>query len=165
MEQKLKDALNAVEITQDELLDIADGIINEYTSECNELIKEARENIESMNNEYIRQLMIKLSINSYSFSEQKERSQLTAECAEALMKEKLSKEFLAIDGTVALKDKQSTLNSSNEIVANMMYEYIASMLKTKLDEIHRVVDTLKSVLASRMAEAKLNKITDSFEQF
>lgn len=79
------------------------------------------------------------------------------------MKEKLSKEFLSTDGTVALKDKQSTINSSSEIIANMMYEYIASMLKTKLDEVHRVVDTLKSVLASRMAEAKLNKITDSLE--
>lgn len=163
MEQKLKDALNAVEITQDELLDIADNIVKEYTKECDGLISEARANIECMTSDYIRQLMIKLSVNSYSFSEQKERASLTAECAEALMKEKLSKEFLSIDGTVALKDKQSTLNSSSEIIANMMYEYIASMLKTKLDEIHRVVDTLKSVLASRMAEAKLNKITDSLE--
>ena len=30
MKQELKDALNAVEITQDELLDIADTIVKEY---------------------------------------------------------------------------------------------------------------------------------------
>mgnify|MGYP003401370685 CR=1 FL=1 len=54
MEHKLKDALNAVEITQDELLDIADNIVKEYTKECDGLISEARTNIECMTSDYIR---------------------------------------------------------------------------------------------------------------
>ena len=47
---------------------------------------------------------------------------------------------------------------AEEILAEEIYTLMANTFKVKLDEIHRVVDTLKSVLMSRMQEAKLTTV-------
>ena len=39
-------------------------------------------------------------------------------------------------------------------MVELLYELISNLLKTKLDELHRLTDTLKSILMSRMQEAK-----------
>jgi len=47
------------------------------------------------------------------------------------------------------------LAASEEIIVESLYKLVANLLKTKLDALHRLVDALKSVLMSKMQEAKL----------
>ena len=47
---------------------------------------------------------------------------------------------------------------AENIVVSCLYELVASLVKTKLDSLHRLVDVLKSVLMSKMQEAKFMNI-------
>lgn len=159
MTEGLQKALETCEMTYSQLVEIANGITKDYTKKVDDLILYASNNIENMTTDFIRNFMIKLALESYSFSEIKEKASIKAECAEMLKKEAYAKEFNGIDeGSVAYKENVATLNISNEIVTECIYNLVASLLKTKLDECHKVVDCMKSVLMSRMSEAKLSGI-------
>lgn len=154
MKRSLEEALKNTDTTYNELVEIANKMIRIYTGDIDKVIADVS-NIENLTNDDIRNTMTKLSLKAYQFGDVKEKSSLKAECAEALRKEAYAKEFSLGDGSVASKDTNATLNISNEIMTEAIYNLVASLFKTKLDEIHRVVDTLKTVLMSRMQEAKL----------
>lgn len=99
--------------------------------------------------------MLKLSFMSYTFGDVKEKSALKADCAEALRKEAYARKFNEADGNNAVRDNIALLETSDEIVVNSIHDLVSSLFKTKLDELHRVVATLQSILMSRMQEAKL----------
>ena len=81
-----------------------------------------------------------------------------SEIAEMVRKEKYAVEYNAASGAVAARDNEATLNSSDEKVIEMIYSLVASELKVKLDELHRIVDSLKTVLTSRLSEAKITQM-------
>jgi hypothetical protein len=57
-----------------------------------------------------------------------------------------------------VRENTATIQSGAEILAEEIYTLVANMLKTKLDEIHRVVNTLQTILMTRMQEAKLSTV-------
>ena len=148
-------ALDHADAVYNDIVVIADDIIKHYLWEIDSLIKTATEK-DSLSNDDIRHLILQLSLKSYGFSEIKEKSALKVECAEALRKEKYALKFNETDGTVAYKENQATISSTDEILVEAIYSLVASLFKTKQDEIHRVVDSLKSILVSRNMEAKLS---------
>ena len=156
MKGKLEEALANVDMMYSQVTEIANKMIVMYTKEVDDLIKQAYDKIEKLTNDDIMSLMLKLSMKAYNFSEVKERSSLKAECAEAIKKEAYAVKFNETDGSVALRENTALINTSDEIVANAVYDLVSSLFKTKLSEIHSVVDTLKSVLLTRMQEAKLS---------
>lgn len=158
MNQNVSKALDNIDMTYDELIDIANSICEEITGDLNTMIQVAYDNVENLTNDYIRQLLLKLSLRSYSFSEIKEKSSFKATLGETLRKEAYAKNFNSTEGTVAVRENTSVINTSAEILAEEIYTLVANMFKIKLDELHRVVDTLKSVLMSRMQEAKLTTV-------
>ena len=158
MNQNVTKALDNIDMTYNELIDIANDICLDVVGDINELINRAYDNIENLSNDYIRQLLLKLSLRSYSFSEIKEKSLFKATLGETLRKEAYAKSFNSTEGTVAVRENTSIINTSSEILAEELYGLVANMFKTKVDEIHRVVDSLKSVLMSRMQEAKLSNV-------
>ena len=155
MNSEVVAALDAVDATYDELIDVANDIAKEVVGDLDNMMSSAYNDVEKLSNEAIRDLMLKLSLRSYSFAEIKERSAFKSELAETLRKEAYAKNFNSAEGTVAVRENTAVLNSSAEILANQIYELVANMFKVKCDEVHRVVDTLKSVLMSRMQEAKM----------
>lgn len=155
MSEKLEAALDNVDDVYVNLIEIADKVVKEYTGDLNTLIKEATDNVDNLSNEDIRALIIKLSLKAFSFGDLKEKSGLKAECAETLRKEAYAKSFNSAEGSVAAKENLATVNTSYETMVETIYNTVFSLFKTKLDECHRVVDALKTVLMSRMAEAKL----------
>ena len=158
MTAEVTKALDNIDITYDQLIEIANNICDEVLGDVNFMIKQAYENIENLTNESIRSLLLRLSLRSYSFSEIKEKSAFKATLGETLRKEAYAKSFNSSEGTVAVRENTSIINTSSEILAEEIYTLVANMFKIKLDEIHRVVDTLKSVLMSRMQEAKLTTV-------
>ena len=155
--KELSKALEQVQVTYEQLVSVANDIISKCTNNSDAIIKEINKNIENLTNDDFRNYMLKLSLISYSFSDIKEKSSLKAECAETIRKETYARNFNTQDGSVAVRENQATINTSEEILVELIFEMVASSLKTKLDEIHRVVDTLKMVLTTRLSEAKLTQ--------
>ena len=158
MNKNLTEAMTNVDVAYDEVIDIANDMISELTSDVDAMMQNAYENIENLSNDAIRELLIRLSLRSYSFSAIKDKSAFKATLAETLRKEAYATQFNGAEGTVAVRENTAILGTSAEVVVEQLYDLTASLFRTKLDEIHRVVDTLKTVLTSRLSEAKLTSI-------
>ena len=156
MRKELEDALNVVEMTYGEIVEIANKLIAQYTGDINPIIQYIEANIEKLSNDEIRSLMLRLSVKAYSFCEIKERSITKADCAEIIKKEAYARIFNQTEGSVATKDNTSLVNISNEIVTQAVYNLVAGLFKVKFEEIRRLVDTLKTILMSRLSEMKLS---------
>lgn len=152
----LQKALDNTDVVYAQLVEIAEDITGSYVAEVNLLITEAVNNVNNLTNDDIRDLIIKLSLKAYSFAEVKEKSALKFECAESLRKEAYAKEYNKAEGAVAARENTAVIETSGEIMTEAVYGLVSGLLKTKLDEIHRVVDSLKTVLMSRLSEAKLS---------
>ena len=158
MKERLEQALNNVELVYNDVKEIADELIKEYTQDITTLIHYTSNNVENLSNDDIRVLILKLSIKAYSFGDIKEKAAIKAECAEMLKKEKYAIEFNKAEGSNAVRENTSILNISEEVVSQTIYDLVAGMYKVKLDEIRRIIDSLKTVLTSRLSEAKLTSM-------
>lgn len=158
MKQNVTAALDNIDATYEELIGVANDIFHDVAGDLDSMMDSAYNDIELLSNDAIRDLMLRLSLRSYSFSEIKEKSAFKSTLAETLRKEAYAKNFNSTEGTVAVRENTAVINTSAEILAEEIYSLVASMFKTKLDETHRVVDSLKSVLMSRMQEAKLSAV-------
>lgn len=158
MTRELSQAIDNVEITYNEIIDIANESVKELTGDLDELLENVYYGVENLTNDGIREIMLRLSLRAFSFSAIKDKAGLKASLAETLRKEAYAKQFSTLDGSVAAKDTRATLNISEQIIVEQIYNLTASLFKTKLDEVHRCVDTLKTVLMSRLSEAKLTTI-------
>ena len=158
MKNGVSAALDKIDMTYEELIVVANDILADVTGDLDAMMDSAYNDVERLSNEAIRDLMLKLSLRSYSFSEIKEKSIFKATLGETLRKEAYATNFNSAEGTVAVRENNAILNTSDEIVAEEIYTLVSSLFKTKLDEVHRVVATLQSVLMSRMQEAKLSSV-------
>ena len=155
MTKNLNEALDNLEMTYGQVADIADAMLKEILSPVTNLINIIGEDINSLSVDQLKEYMWKLQYKAYSLSEIKEKSLLKAELAEALQKEKFAMKFNEADGAAAVKNNIALIQTSEEIVVQALYESISSQLKTKVDQLHRMVDAIKSILVTRMQEAKL----------
>ena len=155
MKESLEQALNNVELVYNDIKDIANDLLEEYTSDITSLITYISDHIENLTNDDLRKLILKLSVKAYSFGDIKEKAGIKAEIAEMLKKEKYAREFTLAEGAMAARDNQVILKISDEVVTQAIYDLTASLYKVKLDEVRRMIDSLKTVLTSRLSEAKL----------
>lgn len=151
-------ALDNIDLVYDDLVVIANDIFNDALGDINNMINSVYDNIENLSNEDLRTLILKVSLKAYSFSEIKEKSAFKSTLAETLRKEAYAKAFGAAEGTAGARDNIATLNTSSEILAEEVYDLVANLFKVKLDELHRVTDSMKTVLTSRLSEAKLAQV-------
>lgn len=151
----LKEALNSVQMVYSELVEIGDSILKPYTQEIDEIIKNTVKKVENLNNDEVRNIMLSLSLKAYTLGEIKEKSALKLACAETLRDEVYARKFNEADGAIKTKENIALLESNYETLSQAVFDEVYSMLKTKSDEIHRVVDSLKNILISRASEAKL----------
>lgn len=150
------EALKKVEATYGELKEIANDMLDPFFKPVDATINRLGSNINVLTVDTIRNVILELALASYKIGEIKDKTGIKAEIAEALKKEKYATTHNKTDGTVATKENTALLESSPEIVTEILYDLVSSLTKTKVDEIHRVVDALKSVLMSRMQEIKMN---------
>ena len=163
MEKKLEEALMNVQTTYGELVEVANGMLSSIVGPVNELVDEVNSRVNAMSVDQIRDFILRLQLKAFEISEIKEKSALKAELAEALQKEKYAVEFNGADGTAAVKSNIATIAASAEVASEALYNLIANLLKNKVDQLHRLVDALKSILMSRMQEAKFMNLGSSDE--
>ena len=141
-----------------DLSPLVQEIVNKYSSNLDKNISKISDAI-TLTNDEIRTLMLEISIECYMFGMSKDASVLKQECAETLLKEAQAKSYNATDGTQVIRSNQALIDTMDRQVVNMLYSAVASLCKTKIDEGHRIVNTLNSILISRNAEAKLSMPT------
>ena len=151
----LNEALDKVEMAYSNVVSIANDMLAPLFDPINKLVEEINDRINNFTVEEIRNYMMRLQLRAYEISETKEKSSLKADLAESLRKEKYALTFNEAQGTAGTKDNTALLAASEEIIVESLYKLVANLLKTKLDALHRLVDALKSVLMSKMQEAKL----------
>lgn len=154
----LSKAMAEVDTTYEQLSPIVTDMVKKCTANIDSVVASVSV-AEVLTDDMLRDAMLKLSLASYSFSEIKEKAALKASCAESIRKAKYAEEYSKAEGAVAQRDNTAVLNSAESMLVDYIYDCVASTLKTKLDEAHRVVDTLKSIQMGRMAEAKLSQTT------
>lgn len=160
MNKELETALNNVELTYQDIVEIANDLVKNYTKDLDSIISNIENNIETLTNDEIRNLMLKLSIRAYSFGDVKERSAIKAECAEIIKDEAYAVSFNLAEGSIAAKDHACVLKTSKETVSECIYKLVANLFKIKLDETRRLIDTLKTILMSRLSEMKMSSAID-----
>jgi hypothetical protein len=156
MAKDLNKALQEVEMTYAEIRQLADEMLMPTFGPINNLVSEITSMIESLSIDSLRYYLLKMQLAAFQLSEIKDRSSIKAECAEAIKKEAYAADYIVQEGAAAVRDSNATLAISDNIVAGCLYNLVAALTKTKLDQCLRLCDTLKSILMSRMQEAKLS---------
>lgn len=156
MTKDLNKALEAVEMTYGQIKQIADDMLAVPFEEVNRLYGDVSTYVDSLSIEALRDYLLRLQLAAFGLSELRDRSGAKATCAEAVRKEAYAVSYASQEGTAAAKDSAATLAVAENIVAQCLYDLVASLVKTKLDATHRLIDTMKSILMSRMQEAKLS---------
>lgn len=159
MTEKLGLALEVVETTYQELVEISNEILDPILAPINQLISKLSDKGNGLTVDQLREYILQLQLHAFEISEIKEKAAMKSELAEAIQKETFAVKFNSFDGSAAAKDKLALVATSSETVSEIVYNLIANLLKTKLDQIHRLVDCLKSVLMSRMQEAKFMNLS------
>jgi len=152
----LTEALDNIEMLYSDVVAIANEMLSPLFTPINKLVEEVNSKINNYTIEDIRNYMMRLQLRAYEISETREKSSLKAELAAAMRKEKYAMMFNAAQGTSGTKDNTALLSVSQEIIVESLYNLVANLLKTKQDSLHRLVDALKSMLMSKMQEAKLS---------
>lgn len=155
MKQSITNALNNVELSYQELVEFANTTLDPLFKDIDALVDTINEKVNNLTMDQIRDYILKLQLNAYSLSEIKEKSQVKADLAATIQKHNFALSFNAIDGSAAVKDKKAQIETSDETIVEVLYELMANLVKTKLDQIHRLVNVLTSIMMSRMSEAKL----------
>lgn len=155
MNTNVTKALEGIDTTYNDLMEIANEIFDATTRDVDDIMARAYNDIEKLSNDAIRDLMLQLSLKSYTFSEIKEKSAFKAILGEVIRKEEYAHNFNQSEGTIAVRENNAIIETGAEILAEEIHVLVSNMLKTKLDEIHRVVNTLQTILMTRMQEAKL----------
>lgn len=156
MAKDITKALDNVEMAYSQVAEIASSILEEILKPVDNIINVMGTDINSLSLDQLKDYMWKLQHKAYTLSEVKEKSLLKAELAEALQKEKFASRFNEADGAAAVKNNIALLESSEEVVVQALYENISNQLKTKVDQIHRMVNVIQSIIMTRMQEAKLS---------
>jgi len=152
----LNEALNYIQMTYEEFIDVADEMIKEFCGKSDNLAQRLNNSIDNLSEAEINNYILKFSLESYNLAGIKDKSLTKYDCAEMIKKYEYNKSLLSQEGTAAVKDANASISVASNQLAEIMYSYISTTLKTKVDEIHRVVDALKSVLISRMQEKKIS---------
>lgn len=152
--KNLKQALEAVDLAASDLQKIAKDIVDEKAGDMDKLIRQAT-NVKELSDENVRNLILLISLRAYSLAEARDYAAMKTEIAISIRKEKHAEVFKTTDGTVGDKENTAVSETTEEILVATIHSLVASLLKTKVEEAHRIVDALKSVLLSRAQEAKL----------
>ena len=160
----LQEVQKRVDDTYRSLGQIVLDLTNKYTKDIDSIIQKVSNDVETRTNKELQTDVLKLSCLAYSLGDVMEHANLKSECANALLKEENAQQYIASEGSVENKKNNALLATTNEQAVNMMYETVASLLKTKLNETHRVVDSIKNILILRSAEAKMQNVSNNIEE-
>lgn len=156
MAKDLNKALDVVEMTYTQVEQIAVDMLRDIFDPLDQLVTRIQAEAQEISIDSLRYYMLQLQLNAFRLSEVRDKTAVKAQCAEAIRKEAYATSFLVQEGTAGQKDSNAIIAISESIIAEQLYELVASLSKTKIDTTLRLIDTLKAILMSRMQEYKVN---------
>ena len=160
LDEALVDGMSDIQAIYNSLNVRAKEIVKNYTKQIDDLIKNVSENVNNLTNEDIRNIELRLSLMAYDLGELKDKTGIAAEIAEIIQDQTEANAWNTAVGNNEQRKNAALLAAAHEKFVAKLYKLVANQIKTKLDEAHRVVDTLKSILISRASDRKL---TDNYE--
>ena len=154
MTENMKQAKQLCDDLCKDLSDAVREVTSSYTANLDQIVKDLSKGINLYSNSELWDFQVRLSIEAYILGNVKEQGSLKEACAEALEKESMAQAFVTSEGTQEVKRQQSILKTTDMQAVSMLYASVASLLKTKCDEAHRLVNVLQGIQISRAAEAK-----------
>lgn len=165
-DEELVETMGEVKSAYNTLWKLSESLVKKYTEKVDDLVKSLKlSDIELMTNGKIRQALFDLSIAAYDLGELKDKSCWTSDLSEIIKDEAYAIHYNTADGPVAQRENSAVISISKENAVSSLYKMIAATLKTKLDEVHRLVDALKNILISRASDQKLVKIDSSTGEY
>lgn len=158
MKEGFQKALDMVDMTYDQLHKIADDMVKSFSEESDTIISNMSKEIENTSNDELREVLFQLSLSAYRLGDIKDKTSFKADIAKTLRQHKYASSFNESEGTVAVRENKAFIESAEQLLVEGLHDLMSSMLRTKLDEIHRVVDTIKMILTTRLSEAKLSQV-------
>lgn len=159
----IKEANKQLTEVYKELQPIVDSVVDKQSKEIDKIIERIKRNIDTLTNKELQDLMLQLSIEAYYFAHIKDMAILKQELSLALSKESHANSFNSTVGTQAIRNNQAIIDSIDKQTVNILYNAVANNMKSKLDEVHRMINVLSNVLISKNAEAKLKVSKDDYE--
>ncbi len=156
MDDKLQAVNKDVHELYLQLNDAVKEVTKEIIKPLDDIVAELSKGINLYSNNELWDFQLRLGIETYRLSNIKEQSSLKEACAEALYKENIARTYSETTGAAETKKQTSILASVENQAVSMLYSSISSLLKTKVDEAHRLVNIIQNIQISRAAEAKLN---------
>lgn len=137
-----------------QLKDAAVESVNAMTATLDGMIKQLESGVGTMSNSELWDMQMKLGVETYKLGIAKEQSSLKSTCSDAFYKLSLAQSFCSIDGAQETKKQKSIADNIETQAVAMIYSTASSILKTKMDEAHRIVNIIQSILISRASDAK-----------
>ena len=150
----LDGAYAATDEVVNNLGEVVGSITRDITAELDAQIAKLKKGIDKYSNSDLREIMACISIETYYVGIAKEQSSLRDACATALYKEGLAKAYAIAPGAVEAKKQQAVTDTMDKQAVSILYTTVTNLLKTKIDEAHRVVSVINSILMSRASDAK-----------
>jgi arsenate reductase-like glutaredoxin family protein len=161
--KNLETCMNAIEVQYKDVKDIVNSMLNKYINPLDNIINNLTNNIYNLTIDEIRIYLLQLQTSAYTLSDIKEKTLSKANIAEVIQKNNYAEIFNSSEGTAAARDKKATIETSGEAITQVIYDLAGSLLKNKVDQIHRLVDVLKSILISRQQELKIENLKSDSE--
>lgn len=158
--QEFFDEQKKVKEAYKDVVPIADDIVKKVAKPLDDIMDKLKHGFETFSTRQLNDFMLQLSIEAYFFGSKKDHALLQQACADALYKEGYAKSYAAAQGTQANRQNQAAMDSFDKQTVKMLYDCTANLMKTRLDEAHRMINVLNSAIISRNAEAKLNTVKE-----
>jgi hypothetical protein len=150
------EANKLVKETYAELSPIIKETVDKHSRNIDAVIKKIDRDAENtMTNKEIRQIILELQIEIYTFAPVKDLALFRQDLAKTLSNEAQANVYNSTMGTQDYRKNTAIADTIDKQVVKMLYDAIARQMNTKLDEAHRMVSVLNNILISRSADAKL----------
>lgn len=134
---------------------MVEEIISKHSKDVDVIITKIKSNLTNLTNKELQNYILELSVEAYYLANTKDLSILKQECALTLMKESQANIYNGTAGTQATRNNQSIIDTGDKQCVTMLYNAVSNRMKSKLDEVHRMIGVLTNVLISKNAEAKI----------
>lgn len=142
---------------------IIERIIKPYAESLDESVRVITSSLHDINNPPTTQELdyycLHLSTDIYWAGTMSEQLGIKDDISKAIYKEMYNKARDESEGTVADKNSLAELASQQEYLTNVCYSRAYRMMKAKVDAAQELLQSMKKVLAHRISEQELTRLT------
>lgn len=154
MQVDIENARQDVDEIYTTLASIAKDIASKHTTTIDKIKDELKKGINLYSTSELWDFQVRLGVETFELGSIVAYSTLKDECAEALYKEGVAKSYISNEGTQEAKKQKSVLDTIDKQAVSILHSGVVGLLKTKLDEGHRLINILQGIQISRASEAK-----------